>query len=559
MLVELVVENLAVVERLRLRFHAGLNAMTGETGSGKSLVVDALGLLLGGRASTEIIRSGADRAYVAGIFELPEDAALQQSLNAANIATEDGELLIEREILASGKSRAYAGNRPVTAAFLKEIAPFLGDIHGQHDQQRLFSIDAQRELLDEAAGNENVLASVAARFAEWHSTVRELDELNRTEQEKLRMVDLWSMQQKEIDTLGLTPGEDVELENESRVLRNVAKLSENATAAYEALSESDNPASQTISLALKRLEELAKIDSSLQALVDTLKPAQIAVDEAAHELRHYLGKLEADPNRLEEAQSRLAQIEKLKRKYGNSIEEILAFLDQVTANLKGVETSGERRAELEQQIAAQEAAYRADALKLRDARKKAAKHLEKQVEAELADLAMKGTRFRVEFSEAAPSAMGLDTVQFLVSANTGEEPRPLEKVASGGELSRIALALKTCISTRRDAKQERTLVFDEVDAGVGGAAGETMGRRLKAIAATNQVLCVTHLPQIAGFADHHYVVSKHEVAGRTQAKVEELTPEARVREIGRMLSGQHLSEEALRHAERLIAEYAKTS
>jgi DNA repair protein RecN (Recombination protein N) len=556
MLVELLVENFAVVEKLRLRLHPGLNVLTGETGSGKSLVVGALGLLFGGRASSEAIRTGAGRACVSGIFALPSDPALAALLSEAGIEAEEGELLIERELLPGGKSRAFAASRPVAAAFLKDLAPFLGDIHGQHDQQKLFSPDAQRDLLDDAAGSPESLDALRAAWDAWRATVRELEDLDRAEQEKLRMADLWTMQRREIESAGLAPGEDARLENESRVLKNVARLNESATAAYEALSESEESVSAGLGKALKRLEELARIDESLAPLSAVLKPAQIAVQDAAHELRHYLGRLEADPARLEEAETRLALIEKLKRKYGATIEEILSFLAEVRGRLEAVETAGARRAALEASIARLHDAFTAAAAARSELRKKAARKLEKQVESELGGLAMKGSVFRIAVEPGEPGPSGADDVTFLVSANIGEEPRPLEKVASGGELSRIALALKTCVTPRPRPGALRTLVFDEVDSGVGGAAAETVGRRLRKISAAAQVLCVTHLAQIAAFGGHHFVVSKRESAGRTLTEVEELDAKGRVGEIGRMLSGARLTEEAMRHAASLLEQYA---
>ena len=552
MLVELVVENLAVVERLRTAFHPGLNVLTGETGSGKSLVVDALGLLFGGRGSADLIRAGATRLFVSGRFELPEDPALIAILDDAGIEAEDGELLIEREITAAGKSRAYVSSRPVSVSFLRDVAPFLGDIHGQHDQQRLFNSDSQRALLDETLADQSLAPAVSSAFSSWRESIAALNELDRNEKDKLRLADLWTMQRNEIESLSLTPGEDVGLENESSVLKNVAKLSEHATVAYEALSESESSASAQASLAVKRLEEAARLDVKLQPIVELLKPANIAITEAAHELRHYIGHLEADPNRLETVETRLANIERLKRKYGNTIEEILAFLESVRAQIDAVENASAFRERLQAEIREKESAFRAAAVKLRDARQKAAKKLERQVETELASLAMKGTRFRMAITDAAPSAAGLDAIEFLVAANTGEDPRPLDKVASGGELSRIALALKTCMTVHPSASTTRTLVFDEVDAGVGGAAAEAVGLRLKKIAMSDQVLCVTHLAQIAGFANHHYLVSKRETKGRTVAELAELGADERVREVARMVSGQHLTEEALNHARRLI-------
>jgi DNA repair protein RecN (Recombination protein N) len=558
MLLELVVENFAVVERLRLGLHSGLNALTGETGSGKSLVVDALTLLFGGRASTEIIRTGAERAFVSGRFELPQDAGLTALLAGAGIEAEDGELVIEREILAGGKSRAYAANRPVTAALLREIAPFLGDIHGQHDQQKLLSSDAQRDLLDDAAASDSELSAVESAWREWRGAIAELEDLDRTEQEKLRLADLWTMQRREIEALRLQPGEDARLEEESCVLKNVGRLTENVNEAFDALSENEDSASKTIARAMKRLEDLVRIDPKMAGILETLQPARIAVSEAARELSHYLGVLEADPARLESVETRLAQIEKLKRKYGATIAEVLAFLAEVQSKLEAVESAGERRTALQQRISRLEDAYRKTALILRVLRQKTGKSLQKAVEGELEGLAMKGVTFRIALREAEPSPHGLDSVEFLVSANAGEEPRPLDRVASGGELSRIALALKACLALR-PAKSggARTLVFDEVDSGVGGAAAEMIGRRLKRIARFSQVLCVTHLAQIASFADHHYLVEKNQAAGRTTTSVEELTAGQRVREIGRMLSGQHLSDEALRHAARLVEESAR--
>jgi len=550
-LLELVVENYAVVERLRVHFHAGLNLLTGETGSGKSIVVDALGLLLGGRASAEMIRTGESRARVAGIFEVRDHGAVRRLLEPAGIEVEDGELLIEREILASGKSRAFVGSRPVAVSLLKELAPALADIHGQHDQQLLFSPDAQREMLDTFAGNRDLLDKVARVYGEWRSAAAELEELERTEQEKLRLLDLWNFQRKEIESVQLEAGEDAALENERRVLQNVQKLQESATTAYEAVYDSPESAASLIRTAAKRLDELCRIDSSLEGLREHLKTADVAVQEVAYGLRDYLSGLEANPGRLEEVETRLATIGKLKRKYGESIAEILEFYQEVRRQIAGVESAGERMEALRKQQKRLASEFEKSGRELTESRRTAAGKLEKRVEAELAQLAMERTVFRVAMQEAAWSPSGADRVEFLVSPNLGEEPRPLEKVASGGEISRIALALKTCLAGPKTATV-RTLVFDEVDTGIGGSAAEGVGRRLKQLAAASQVLCVTHLPQVASFADHHYRVEKQESKGRTVAVLEELDPAARTREVGRMLSGQKLTDEALKNAERLI-------
>jgi DNA repair protein RecN (Recombination protein N) len=545
---ELAVENYAVIERVRVRFHRGLNLLTGETGSGKSIVVDALGLLFGGRASSEMIRAGADRARVSGIFEVTSSPSLTKLLDAAGIEIEDNEVLVEREILANGKSRAFVASRPVTGALLRELAPHLGDIHGQHDQQQLFKSDAQREMLDSFAGADD---AIARRYERWRLATTELEELDRTAQEKLRLADLWSFQRNEIETVSPLPNEDAKLENERRILRNVVKLEESANAAYAALYDAEESATARLQIVLKKLDELARIDEGIAIIAATLKPAVFAVEEAADALRHYLGKLEADPGRLDEVESRMAALEKLKRKYGTTIDEVLAFLEDVRRELNAVETSSERQTVLRKEVAELAAAYETAAKKLTAMRTSAAKRLSKAVEAELASLAMERTKIEIRVAPAPWSEHGADSIEFLMSANAGEEPKPLDRIASGGELSRVALALKSCAS-RPGKGTPRTLVFDEVDAGVGGSAAEAVGRRLKKLSTTSQILCVTHLPQIAGFADHHYYVEKHEERGRTLATIVELTSSQRTKEIGRMLSGERVTAEALKHAEQLI-------
>jgi DNA repair protein RecN (Recombination protein N) len=551
MLVELTVENYAVVEKVRVRFHRGLNLLTGETGSGKSIVVDALALLFGARAAPEMVRTGAERARISGIFEI-ESSKLPEGQLPEGVEAEDGELILEREILANGKSRAFAGGRPVTAALLRELAERLGDIHGQHDQQQLFSRAVQRDMLDAFASVADLAAETRAAFERWRAVSEELAELDRTSQEKLRQADLWRFQLQEIEAVAPQSGEDAGLENERRVLRNVVRLEESAAAAYAALYEDPESVAAQLRAVLRRLEEVARIDPGIGDVLATLQPVSIGVDEASHALRHYLGKLESDPARLEEIESRLAALEKLKRKYGATLQDVLAFLQDVRTQLAAVETSGERQEALRKEVRLLSAAYESAAASLSARRTEAARKLAKRVEAELAALAMERSRVEIRISPTEWSPSGIDAVEFRLSPNVGEEPKPLEKIASGGELSRVALALKTCTASHARAAIPRTLVFDEIDAGVGGGAAEAVGRRLKKLAGTSQVLCVTHLAQIAGFADHHYFVEKHAERGRTVTTIEELNASARTREIGRMLSGERVTPEALRHAEQLI-------
>ncbi len=555
MLHELAVEDYAVVDRLRVRFHAGLNLLTGETGSGKSIVVDALGLLLGGRASIDMIRSGKERARVSGVFEIGAQAG--EVLERAGFDVADTELLLDREIQSSGKSRVYVNNRPASVALLKDLAPHLGDIHGQHDQQLLFEPSAQLAMLDSflqtGAQTGVPRGKVRELYAAWKQVSGEIAELENADQEKLRMLDLWQFQRNEIEGAGLRSGEDVELEAERRVQQNAGRLLETAGAAFEALYESPDSALSVVKSVARKLDDLAKIDGQMGTMRQSLEPALIAIQDVSYSLRDYLGSVEANPARLEEIETRLAALDKLKRKYGGSVDEILLFGEEAARKIAEVETAGERLESLREEQKNFANQYEKAAEDLTAKRKAAALRLATRVEDELKPLAMERTVFRIQIEPAAWSETGSDRVQFFVSPNAGEEPRLLDRVASGGELSRIALALKTCLVGPRNAKGPvmRTLVFDEIDSGIGGRAAEGVARRLKALAAENQVLCVTHLAQIACFADHHYRVGKFERAGRTVAEIEELDAASSVEEIGRMLSGQTLTPEALRHAAEL--------
>ncbi len=542
-----------MVDRLRVRFHPGLNLLTGETGSGKSIVVDALGLLLGGRASADMIRSGKERARVSGVFETPERAA--KVLLQAGFEADEAELLLEREILSNGKSRVYVNNRPATVSLLRELASHLGDIHGQHDQQLLFDPAAQLSMLDSFAGARDCRVRVRELYQAWRRVSNQIAELEGADQEKLRLLDLWQFQRREIESAELRSGEDTELDAERRVQQNAGRLLETAGSAYEALYEAPESVSAGVRSVAKKLDELARIDASMLPVRQALEPALLAIEDVSYSLRDYLARVEANPDRLEEIEARLAGIEKLKRKYGGSVDEILVFLGDVARKIDEVETAGERLELLKRELETAAGAYEQASGQLTAQRKKAAGELAKRVEAELKPLAMERTVFRIDIESANWSETGADRVHFLVSPNAGEAPKPMEKIASGGELSRIALALKTCLVGSRSAggaATVRTLVFDEIDTGIGGRAAEGVARRLKTLAAENQVLCVTHLAQIACFADHHYRVGKFEREGRTVADIEELDSAGSTEEIGRMLSGQKLTAEAMRNAAELI-------
>ncbi len=551
MLVELLVENFAVADRVRVRFGPGLNVLTGETGSGKSLIVDSLGLLFGGRAASEVVRSGAERARIAGIFEVSKRSGLAKVLEESGLELEDGELLIEREVLANGKSRGFVGSKPVTAALLRDIAPYLGDLHGQHDQQRLFEPDEQSAMLDQYAGLEGEVEKAGRLYREWQGIDRELQELEQREQEILRQRDLWTFQKQEIEAAALKPGEDVALENELRVLANVLKLREQSSGALEALN-GEGGALDGLRQALRRVVELRRIDESLNDVLEGLRSAEISLDEAARDLDRYTDRLEADPGRLNIVEARLAEIDKLRRKYGQNIEEILGFYDRVSQDLQLVEGADERRVGLRKQSEKLRGEYAALAAELTAARKKAAASLEKKIDGGLKDLNMERSRFSIAIQSSDWGVSGADRVEYRIATNLGEEAKALTKIASGGELSRVALALKVALIAKDRKGDGRTLVFDEVDAGIGGSAAEQVARKLKRLASGNQLICVTHLAQIAAFGEQHFSVEKREAKGRTHSVVEELNAEQRVKEIGRMLGGQSITAEALKYAEQLI-------
>ena len=546
MLLELLVENYAVVEQARIRLSPGLTVLTGETGSGKSIVVDSFNLLLGARASAEMIRTGATKARVSGIFSVHQSPELQSLLDEAGINTEPGdeELIVEREVVSTGKSRAFVANRPVTTAFLRQLAPALGDIHGQNEQQSLFATPAQRGILDTFARTQTLRTEVARVYLAWRDIGEQIRDLRENEAEKLRLLDLWQFQGKEIADVHPKPGEDAELESERKILQS-------SNSAFDLLYDAPDSATTQLRQAAKRVDELLRIDNSLNLVAENLKAAAVSLEEATYALRDYLGKLEGDPARLEALESRLEALDRLKRKYGGTLEEVIAFGAEAARKADQVENAGAHRLALEREQAKLASDYERLAHDLHRARSAAAERLSAQVEAELKSLAMTGTQFRVTVTAGEWGANGFDEVAFLVSPNRGEELKPLEKIASGGELSRIALALKTATGTTEE-ERATTLVFDEVDAGVGGAAAAAVGRRLKALSQRNQVLCVTHTPQIAGFADHHLAVTKRERGGRVTTEITELPREARAREIGRMLSGEHITPEALRQAEQLM-------
>lgn len=563
MLLELRVENYAVIDTLAVEFSPGLNLLTGETGAGKSILIDALSLLLGEKSSSEVIRHGAEKAVVSGVFEI-EDKALVSLLEHNGIDSEETQLIVKREIAAGGKGRVFVNNQPATVALLRQLAARLASIHAQNENILAFDASARLSLLDSFAfaENENSVAEVAglaARYIAWSGLRERIAEFERNEQDRLRMTDLWNFQKKEIESAKLEPGEDLKLETEKRVLANAEKLYTAAMTAHELLYDADSSVVANLSAARKHLEELARFDPKFREISSSLSSVQAAVEDASATARDYAENIDASPERLAQIEDRLALLDRLKRKYGNTVDEVIAFGADAARKLSELENREDVLRDLKKELDAAANGYLATAQVISKRRYAAAKELQKLAEAEINQLAMKA-QFRIELSGSDDAgnwtACGFDTVVYLISPNPGEPLRPVEEIASGGELSRVMLALKATVETVRRNKvstaPQRTLVFDEIDTGIGGRAAEAVGKKLKALARTNQVLCVTHLPQIASFAEHHYLIEKRESGGRARTFVRPLSSGERREEIARMLSGARLTESSRQHAEQLL-------
>lgn len=547
------INNIALIPSVELELGAGLTLLTGETGAGKSILIDALGLLLGHRASPELVRSGEEQALVEGLFESRGSTSFLE----AHGLPADEEIVVRREIQASGKGRATVNGALVPVSLLRELGAGLVTIHGQHEPQGLLDPDSHLALLDRHAGVST--ADVAALFARVREVDQELDALRRDRREWERRREMLDFQAREIEAARLGPGEEAALQQEKSVQANAGRLSTLAEEAYALLYEDETAALARLKQVYRRVEELSGIDTRFEphraGRGDVLAP----LEDLAFFLRDYRDGVQVSPGRLDEIESRLALIERLKRKYGASVEEVLAFGARCRSDLEASGSAEDRERNLT--VARAEAAkrYFAAAQELSRKRRAAAKDLQKRVEAELGQLAMERTRFRVQFDPDVPpadasdssswSGGGLETGEFLLSPNPGEELRPLARIASGGELSRILLALNAASGLETAGK---ALVFDEVDAGIGGRVAEVVGRKLKAIASRHQVLCVTHLPQIASLADAHFAVTKHPDKGRTVVQVRRLGNDERIEEVARMLGGETVTEAARRHAREMV-------
>jgi DNA repair protein RecN (Recombination protein N) len=556
-LVELRLENFAVIENVAVEFGAGLNLLTGETGAGKSMLIDALALLLGGKASPDVVRFGAERAVVSAVFEVEAEAdrSVCKILEDNGMDADDAGLILRREI--SAKGRVFVNNQPATVGLLKQLAPHIASIHAQNESLVSFDAGVRLVLLDQYTGT--LLEPLQQAFDQWKQIKSRIDELQQGEQERLRLVDLWTFQKREVDEATIQAGEDERLDAQKRVLANAEKIYSAAMHAFDLLYEGAASTSASLRSAQKHLEDLIRYEPKFQEGLASLESARISIEDVGASLRDYAGAIESSPERLAEIEDRLAVLDRLKRKYGPTLDDVIKLGNEVTRKLSEIENRDEILQKLRRELAAAGDRYLHSARAISKKRYEAAKKLGKLVETEINQLAMK-SQFRIELGgtdeEDNWTASGFDEAEYLISTNPGEPMHPLDQIASGGELSRVMLALKAGVESgsanKHSASAQRALVFDEIDTGIGGRAAEAVGKKLKELARTHQIICVTHLPQIATFADHHYLISKKEVSGRTRTTVGEITGEERTEEIARMLSGAKLTDTSLKHAEQMI-------
>lgn len=537
------IARLAIIDSVEIEFGPGLTVLTGETGAGKSIIVGAVDLLLGGRASADLIRTGADSAQIQAVVEAPGGR----------------EFVVRRELTVSGRSRAFVDGALVTTSALRDAMAPLVDLHGQHDHQALLDPASHLDLLDAFAAVDTGRQAVASAFEAWRQSRDALAACQLDARERAARLELTTFQLSEIDRVDPRPGEDEELAETRRVLANADRLHRLCQEAYDELYEGDGAVLERLGRVWKRVAELAALDRHFEGALAAREAVLPHLQDLAWQLRDRARHLDVSPERLQQVEDRLAALERLKRRYGPTLPDVIARRAQLNAERETLSMSGERVAELEAEVARRRARYREFAERLSQARREAAPQLARRLEVELAELAMGAARCEVRFEpgglpESRWLPSGIDAVELYLSANPGEDLRPLARIASGGELSRVMLALKTLVTTDAPGK---TLVFDEVDAGIGGRAADAVGARLRRLGARFQVLCITHLPQVAAHAHHHYRIEKAVRDGRTITLVDALTPERRVHEIARMMGGSAASARVLDGARELLASRAK--
>jgi DNA repair protein RecN (Recombination protein N) len=561
MLVQLTISNFAIIGHLEIHFKPGLNILSGETGAGKSIIINAVNLILGGRASAELIRSGSEEARVEALFQIPLPSPVGRVLEEMDIPF-NGELLIKRHLSREGRNRIVINGSMATLQMLAKLGPMMISISGQHEHQLLLKPENHLALLDDFSGLMDERESLRSAYNEHQALKEKRDALRKEIREKEERQDLARFQREEIERAALQPGEDTALEAEKKRLLYAEKLQEEVREAYGSLYERDDSVLSVLSQSLRRLERGADLEERLKAIAKALASAKAEIEESAMELRELQKGIVMDPRRQEEVEERLQLLHKMKRKYGASIEEILQLKDRLAETMGSLDQRKEELGRVENQIEEEEKALVSKAIHLSRNRRQAAGRFEKSLKEELALLSLAGTRFDVQFQDSSETlkagreelmrklkAEGLDRVEFMLSPNIGEDLKPLSKIASGGELSRIMLAMKTILA--RSSSVE-SIVFDEVDSGIGGATAEVVGDKLRSLAGYHQILCITHLPQIASKGMTHFVVEKQVLDGRTATVISELGFEERVKEIARLLGGRKVSQKAVAHARELL-------
>jgi DNA repair protein RecN (Recombination protein N) len=567
MLTELRIKNFVIIDDLNIAFEKGLNVLTGETGAGKSILIDAISGVLGEKMTTDMIRSGFEKSTLEGVFDISDCPVVKEKLDEMAIDRDDDSLILRRELYTSGKGRCFINSVQVPLQKVREVSEYLIDIHGQNEHQSIVNVSKHRELLDSFAGLGKDVEEMR-RIHDYLKGVREkLNSFEIDEREKLRRIEYNSFAIKEIDAAKLNVAEEVELKKEATILANAEKLFTGVNRAYELL-KGDGGVLQRLKEAEQSLSAVSEYDTEISNILESVTQSLFSLDDAATSLRDYQGKVDFSPERINQIEERLSLIQSLKKKYGDTIEEILAYVDKARRDLHAITSGDEEMERLKEEEKKTLSLAREKALELSARRKLAAADLEEKVVREIRDLGMEGTVFRVSIKrEMSPEGdvesegktyllypHGLDRVEFLLSANEGEELRQLRKVASGGELSRIMLALKNVILS---ADIVETLIFDEVDAGVGGKTAEIVGRKLKQLAANRQVLLITHLPQIASMSDNHFFIQKGKSGDRVTTAVRRLNRKDKVREVARMLAGETVTELSLQHAEEMISNAEK--
>ncbi len=547
MLLALRLRDFVIVDSLEIEFGSGFTVLTGETGAGKSILIDALQLALGARADTSVVREGAARADLVAEFSI--DEPLERWLAERELAGDPGTLLLRRIIDTDGRSRALINGHPATVALLREAGEQLVDVHGQHAAQSMLRPDGQRTLLDAFAQSSGLAADVARAFAQWRAARERLAQASGAERENALERERLQWQVDELAQLALQPGEWATLNEEQKRLAHAASLLEGARAAADALNDSDEAITSRLQVLAQKLRPLAQVDPRLSDALGLLENAVIQADEAGSALAHYADRLELDPERLAQIEARIGQAFAVARKFRLAPEQLEPTLEQWRSRLAALEAAQDLAALQAAEVSARE---RFDALarQLSRARRKAATTLTKGVDAHLPSLGMAGARFTIDLASADPGPSGIDRVEFQVAGHLGATPRPLSRVASGGELSRIGLAIAVLAA---QANPVPTLIFDEADAGVGGAVGDAIGQLMRTLGAARQVLCVTHLPQVAARAHQHLSVAKETQDGRTVSRITVLDRGARVDEVARMLSGAEVTATTRKHARELLA------